>query len=48
VAEEAFGDLEAPVRRVAAPDAPVPFAPSQERFHKPGSGEVVAAVRSVL
>jgi 2-oxoisovalerate dehydrogenase E1 component len=48
VAEEAFGGMKAPVRRVAAPDAPVPFAVSQERFHKPGPERVVAAVRSVL
>ncbi|MCG6987902.1 MAG: dehydrogenase E1 component subunit alpha/beta [Gemmatimonadetes bacterium] len=48
VAEEAFGELKAPVRRVAAPDAPVPFAVSQERFHKPGPERVVAAVRSLL
>ncbi len=48
VAEEAFGKLKAPVRRVAAPDAPVPFAASQERFHRPGVEQVVAAVRSVL
>jgi len=48
VAEEAFGELKAPVRRVAAPDAPVPFAVSQERFHKPGLERVVAAVRSLL
>lgn len=48
VAEEAFSDLKAPVRRVAAPDTPVPFSPSQERFCKPGPAQVVAAVRSTL
>jgi 2-oxoisovalerate dehydrogenase E1 component len=48
VAEEAFGELKAPVRRVAAPDAPVPFAACQERFHKPGPERVAAVVRSVL
>jgi pyruvate/2-oxoglutarate/acetoin dehydrogenase E1 component len=47
VAEEAFKDLKAPVRRVAAPDAPVPFAPSQERFYQPGPEEVMAAVWSL-
>jgi len=48
VAEEAFSELKAPVRRVAAPDAPVPFAPTQERFYKPGAADVVAAVRSLM
>jgi pyruvate dehydrogenase E1 component beta subunit len=48
VAEEAFSDLKAPVRRVAAPDAPVPFAPSQEEFYKPGPEEIIAAVRSIM
>jgi len=48
VAEEAYGALEAPVRRVAAPDAPVPFAPSQERFYKPGPEDLAEAIRSVL
>jgi pyruvate dehydrogenase E1 component beta subunit len=47
VAEEAFADLKGPVRRVAAPDAPVPFAPSQERFYKPGFHDVIRAVRSL-
>lgn len=48
VAEEAFPALKAPVRRVAAPHAPVPFAPSQERAYKPGPNDVVQAVRSLL
>lgn len=47
VAEEAFGELKAPVRRVAAPDAPVPFSPVQEQAYKPGPEDVVAAVRSI-
>jgi pyruvate/2-oxoglutarate/acetoin dehydrogenase E1 component len=48
VAEEAFQDLKAPVRRVAAPDAPVPFSPSQERFYQPGARDVISAIRSLL
>lgn len=48
VAEEAFGELKKPVRRVAAQDAPVPFAASEVRFHRPDPERVVAAVRSVL
>jgi pyruvate/2-oxoglutarate/acetoin dehydrogenase E1 component len=48
VAEEAFQDLRAPVRRVAAPDAPVPFSPSQEEFYQPGARDVISAIRSLL
>jgi 2-oxoisovalerate dehydrogenase E1 component len=48
VAEEAFGDLKAPVRRVAAPNIPVPFAPSQEAFFRPGPSDLIAAVRTML
>ena len=31
IAEEAFEQLDAPVRRLAAPDSPVPFAPRSRR-----------------
>lgn len=48
VSEEAFGVLKAPVRRVAAPDAPVPFAPAQEEAYKPGIPDILTAVRSTL
>ena len=37
VAEEAFEDLDAPVRRIAAPDTPgAVFAPAREGIHPPG------------
>ena len=48
VGEECFSTLQGPVRRVAAPDAPVPFAPSQEEFYRPGAQDVVRAVRSLI
>jgi acetoin:2,6-dichlorophenolindophenol oxidoreductase subunit beta len=48
VAEEMFDALKAPIRRVAAPDIPVPFTPPQEEFYKPSAGQVVAAVKSIL
>ena len=35
IVEEAFEQLDAPVRRIAAPDAPVPFAPSLEKAYHP-------------
>nr|WP_081602919.1 transketolase C-terminal domain-containing protein [Desulfocurvibacter africanus] len=48
VAEEAFDSLKAPVRRVAAPDAPVPFCPPQEKFCKPDAGKVIAAMKGSI
>ena len=48
VAEECFSELKAPIRRVAAPDAPVPFTPPQEKFYRPGVENVLKAARSTL
>jgi pyruvate/2-oxoglutarate/acetoin dehydrogenase E1 component len=35
IAEEAFEDLDAPVKRIAAPDTPVPFSPPLEKAFIP-------------
>jgi pyruvate dehydrogenase E1 component beta subunit len=43
----AFDDLDAPVERVGAPFAPVPFSPPLEDAYLPGRDEVAAAVRAV-
>jgi pyruvate/2-oxoglutarate/acetoin dehydrogenase E1 component len=48
VAEEAFFWLDAPIKRVSAPDTPVPFAPVMEQFYVPSAGRVVKAVRSLF
>jgi pyruvate dehydrogenase E1 component beta subunit len=48
VQEAAFDDLDAPVARVGAPFAPVPFSPPLEDDWLPGRADVAAAVRSVL
>jgi pyruvate/2-oxoglutarate/acetoin dehydrogenase E1 component len=48
IAEGAFDFLEAPVRRVTAPDVPVPFNPRLERATIPDVDTVVATVREVL
>jgi 2-oxoisovalerate dehydrogenase E1 component beta subunit len=47
IAEEAFEQLDAPVRRIAAPDAPVPFAPSLEKAYIPQVDDVAAALRDL-
>ncbi len=48
VSEALFHELKAPVRRVAAPDIPVPVSPPQERFYQPSSENIVDAVKSLL
>jgi pyruvate/2-oxoglutarate/acetoin dehydrogenase E1 component len=44
IAEEAFEDLDAPVKRIAAPDCPVPFAPVLEKAYIPQVEDVVAGL----
>jgi len=48
VADEAFIWLDAPIKRVSAPDVPPPFAPALEREYVPSAEKIVAAVRSLL
>ena len=45
---ELFGELEAPVARVGAASAPIPFSPPLEAAVVPGSDAVAAAVRAVM
>ena len=45
---ELFGELEAPVARVGAASAPIPFSPPLEAAVVPGTDAVAAAVRAVL
>jgi 2-oxoisovalerate dehydrogenase E1 component beta subunit len=47
VAEEAFEDLDAPLRRIGAPDTPVPFSPPLERAFIPQVDDVVAGLREL-
>ena len=47
IAEEAFEDLDAPVKRIAAPDSPVPFSPPLERRFLPQVEDVVAGMRDL-
>jgi 2-oxoisovalerate dehydrogenase E1 component beta subunit len=47
VAEEAFEQLDAPIRRVAAPDTPVPFSPVLEKAFIPQVEDVAAALREL-
>lgn len=48
VQERAWGDLRAPVRRVAAGDGIIPSAPGLEDRHLPAAADVAAAVRATI
>ncbi len=48
VTERLFDDLKAPVARVGARSAPVPFSPPLESAVVPGVDDVVAAARSLV
>jgi len=43
VAEEAYEYLDAPVRRVAAADVPIPFSPPLEAVVLPDAARIAAA-----
>jgi pyruvate/2-oxoglutarate/acetoin dehydrogenase E1 component len=48
IAEEAFEDLDAPVRRIAAPDTPVPFSPVLEKAFIPQVDDVVRGLKELI
>ena len=47
IAEEAFEHLDAPPRRIAAPDTPVPFSPALEHAFIPQVADVLAGLREL-
>jgi 2-oxoisovalerate dehydrogenase E1 component beta subunit len=47
IAEEAFEQLDAPVKRVTAPDTPVPFSPPLEKAFIPQVDDVAAGIREL-
>jgi pyruvate/2-oxoglutarate/acetoin dehydrogenase E1 component len=47
VAEEAFDNLDAPIKRVCAPDTPIPFTPGQEKFWTPDQDDLIKVVREI-
>jgi 2-oxoisovalerate dehydrogenase E1 component beta subunit len=47
IAEEAFEHLDGPIRRIAAPDTPVPFAPALEKAFVPQVDDVLAGLREL-
>ena len=48
VAEEAFDFLDAPIKRVCAPDTPIPFSPILEKFWVPDEENLIKAVTEIM
>ena len=47
IAEDAFEELDAPVKRIAAPDTPVPFSPALEKAFIPQVDDVASGLREL-
>jgi len=48
VAEEALDYLDAPIKRVAEPDTPIPFSPSLEQYVIPNEKTIIKAVKETV
>jgi pyruvate/2-oxoglutarate/acetoin dehydrogenase E1 component len=48
VAEEALDYLDAPIKRLAEPDTPIPFSPSLEQYVLPNEKTIIKAVKEVV
>lgn len=48
VAEEGFDYLDAPIKRVAAPDTPIPFSPVLEQAYIPGEDAIIKTVKALF
>lgn len=48
ITEKAFDWLDAPIRRIAALDTPVPYSPPLEAFYRPNSEKLITAIRQVM
>jgi len=47
IAEEAFEYLDGPLRRITAPDTPVPFSPPLEEFFLPNVSDIIRVAREL-
>jgi len=48
VAEEAFDSLDAPIKRVCAPDTPIPYSSVLEKFWMPDEDDLIKAVTEIV
>ena len=48
ISDEAFSYLKSPIKRVTAPDTPIPYAAKLEDAFIPDEGKIISAVRSII
>ena len=48
ISEEAFEYLDGPIRRITAPDTPVPYSPPLEEFFLPSEEQIERAARLLV
>jgi pyruvate dehydrogenase E1 component beta subunit len=48
IAEEAWNWLKAPIKRIGAPNTPVPFSPPLENYYIPNEEKIINAVKEIL
>lgn len=48
VVEEMFDYLDAPIKRVCAPDTPIPFSPPLEKFWIPDADNLIEAINEII
>ncbi|MDH3255653.1 MAG: thiamine pyrophosphate-dependent enzyme [Acidobacteriota bacterium] len=48
ISDQLFYFLDAPVRRITAPDTPVPYSPPLEQHYLPDDGQLIAAATALL
>lgn len=48
IAEEAFDYLDAPIKRVCAPDTPIPYSSVLEKFWMPDEENLIAAINEIV
>lgn len=48
IADEAFGFLDAPIKRVCAPDTPIPFSSTLEKFWMPDEEDLIKAINEIM
>lgn len=48
IAEEALDYLDAPIKRVCAPDTPPPFAPVMENYYVPNAQRIIKAIKEIV
>ncbi len=48
VADEAFDYLDAPIKRVCAPDTPVPYSPPLEEYWRPDAENLIQTINEII